>query len=204
MVVAVLTEHGLPVPGATVSTTLLAAKGTNARMMGAARAITDANGTATLRLGFRAGRSTNYTLLLATEEVLELLTTQEGFSTLVTSRAQSLQTSITSAVVAQVGGQVSEIADELIATLQADITTALEAELQVATDQTVQAATDCLVSATGLPSSTLTSLGSVGSEGLPASSLSSGAGRRLSESQALDACLTTAVSDQLNSLVVSK
>ena len=62
VVAQVITQYGTPVAGAQVSASVFSSKGTNVRVSGILRAYTDANGTATLTMRFRSGRSGSYTV----------------------------------------------------------------------------------------------------------------------------------------------
>ena len=62
VVAQVITQYGTPVAGALVSASVFASKSSNVRVSGILRAYTDANGTATLTMRFRTGRSGNCTV----------------------------------------------------------------------------------------------------------------------------------------------
>ena len=78
MAVQLLTGNGLPIAGSEVSVILLADKESHAELGGELRAHTDANGTASLDLFFKTGRSGNYSLLLASESILATLSQPQG------------------------------------------------------------------------------------------------------------------------------
>lgn len=198
MTVQVLTEHGIPVPGSPVSALLLAPKGTNAKVVGTMRAHTDSAGVATFSMRFEAGRSGNYTFLVASEAVIAALQRPNGLTSLVNDRATELQntvlSSFTQAAQSQLGQQANDLQQTVVATLQGQLQATVQQQSQEASQQAAQAASQCVANQASAYTSNPTAA---------LSTLAGGSTAAQQQSAALQACVQTGITGALSGLTAS-
>ena len=113
-----VTDQGLAVPGEAVTAVLVATRGSRGRLRPGATAVTDANGTATLRLTVSAGASGNYTLLFLSDAIVRPLQTDaDAVLALAKSRSRQAEASVRALLAEELGSP--EVQAELAAAVQA-------------------------------------------------------------------------------------